>query len=79
MRFQGKLTKWNAERGMFALDYVLAAVRKKNDRAVKDRMVFLSRQLSVQHLAENLSMDGSLGDGFCQSQVRGQPLASLGS
>ena len=67
MRFQGKLTKWNAERGMFALDYVLAAVRKKNDRAVKDRMVFLSRQLSAQHLAENQALDGSMGDGLGQS------------
>ena len=52
---------------MSASDYVREAVREKNERAIKDRMVFLSRELSAQHLAENLSMDGSLGDGLGQS------------
>ena len=51
---------------MSASDYVREAVREKNERAIKDRMVFLSRELSAQHLAENLSLDGSLGDGFGQ-------------
>jgi hypothetical protein len=27
-------------------------------------MVFLSKQLSIQHLAENQTMDGSVGDGL---------------
>ena len=49
---------------MSASDYVREAVREKNERAIKNRMVFLSRQLSALHLAENLSMDGSLGDGL---------------
>jgi hypothetical protein len=52
--------------GMTASDYVRDAVREKNDRALNDRMVFLSRQLSAQNLAENLSMDGSTGDGLGQ-------------
>ena len=52
---------------MSASDYVREAVREKNERAIKARMVFLSKQLSAQHLAENLSMDGSLGDGLGQS------------
>ena len=49
---------------MSASDYVREAVREKNERAIRDRMVFLSRQLSAMHLVENLSMDGSLGDGL---------------
>jgi hypothetical protein len=52
---------------MSASDYVREAVREKNERAIKDRMVFLSRQLSALNLAENVSMDGSLGDGLGQS------------
>jgi hypothetical protein len=51
---------------MSASDYVREAVREKNERAIKDRMVFLSRQLSVQHLAENQAMDDSVGDGLGQ-------------
>lgn len=49
---------------MSASDYVREAVREKNERAINDRMVFLSRQLSLQHLAENLAMDTSAGDGL---------------
>ena len=45
-------------------DYVREAVREKNERALKDRMVFLSKTLSAQHLAENLAMDGSAADGL---------------
>lgn len=52
---------------MSASDYVREAVREKNERAMKDRMVFLSRQLSVQNLNENLAMDGSVGDGLDQA------------
>ena len=52
---------------MSASDYVREAVREKNERAIKDRMVFLSRQLSGQHLAENQVMDGSLGEGLGQT------------
>ena len=49
---------------MSASDYVREAVREKNERAFKERMVFLSKQLSIQHLAENQTMDGSVGDGL---------------
>ena len=52
---------------MSASDYVREAVREKNERAITDRMVFLSKQLSALHLAENMSMDGSVGDGLGQS------------
>ena len=49
---------------MTASDYVREAVREKNERALKERMVFLSRQLSTRHLAENQAMDASSGDGL---------------
>ena len=49
---------------MSASDYVREAVREKNERALKDRMVFLSKTLSTPHLAENLAMEGSTGDGL---------------
>ena len=52
---------------MSASDYVREAVREKNERALKERMVFLSGQLSAQHLAENQTMDASVGDGLAQS------------
>lgn len=52
---------------MSASDYVREAVREKNERALKDRMVFLSKTLSATHLAENQAMDGSSGDGLGQS------------
>lgn len=44
--------------------YVREAVREKNEHALKERMQFLSKVLSAQHLAENEAMDGSLGDGL---------------
>ena len=40
------------------------AVREKNERVLKDRMVFLSKQLSAKHLLENEAMDASTGDGL---------------
>jgi Arc/MetJ-type ribon-helix-helix transcriptional regulator len=49
---------------MSSSDYVREAVREKNERALKERMTFLSRQLSVRHLAENQAMDASTGDGL---------------
>jgi predicted transcriptional regulator len=52
---------------MSASDYVREAVREKNERALKERMVFLSGQLSAQHLVENQAMDASVGDGLAQS------------
>ena len=52
---------------MSASDYVREAVREKNERAIRARMVFLSTQLSPQHLAENQAMDASVGDGLAQS------------
>jgi predicted transcriptional regulator len=52
---------------MSASDYVREAVREKNERAMKDRLIFLSRQLSAQHLNENLAMDDSAGDGLDQA------------
>ncbi len=49
---------------MSSSDYVREAVREKNERALKDRMVFLSVQLSARHLAENRTMETSMGDGI---------------
>ena len=50
--------------GVTRSDYVREAVREKNERALKERMKFLSRKLSAGHLAENLSMDVSTEDGL---------------
>lgn len=49
---------------MSASDYVREAVREKNERAIKARIVYLSGRLSEVHLTENLSLDGCLGDGL---------------
>jgi hypothetical protein len=49
---------------MSSSDYVREAVREKNERMLKERMVFLSKSLSTQSLAENLALDGSIGDGL---------------
>lgn len=45
-------------------EYLREAVREKNERVLKDRMVFLSRQLSAKHLLENEAMDVSSSDGL---------------
>lgn len=49
---------------MTSSDYVREAVREKNERVLKERMVFLSKTLSAQHLAENQAMDAATGDGL---------------
>lgn len=49
---------------MTSSDYVREAVREKNERTLKERMVFLSAHLSARHLTENQSMDASTGDGL---------------
>ena len=52
---------------MSSSDYVREAVREKNERALKDRMVFLSTQLSARHAEESRAMDASTGDGLGQA------------
>ncbi|MDO8458924.1 MAG: antitoxin of toxin-antitoxin stability system [Burkholderiaceae bacterium] len=49
---------------MTSSDYVREAVREKNERALKERMVFLSKQLSAVSLQENEAMDAASGDGL---------------
>ncbi len=49
---------------MSASDYVREAVREKNERAIQERMVFLSRQLSAQNLNENKRLEATLNDGL---------------
>ncbi len=49
---------------MSSSDYVREAVREKNERLLKERMSFLSKQLSARHLAENKAMDATTGDGL---------------
>lgn len=49
---------------MTSSDYVREAVREKNERMLKERMVFLSQQLAASSLAENQSMDSASGDGL---------------
>jgi hypothetical protein len=45
-------------------EYLRAAVREKNERVLKDRMTYLSKQLSAKHLLENEAMDAATGDGL---------------
>lgn len=45
-------------------EYLREAVREKNERVLKERMVYLSGQLSAQHLLENEAMDVATGDGL---------------
>ncbi|NJS35741.1 MAG: antitoxin of toxin-antitoxin stability system [Brachymonas sp.] len=52
---------------MTSSDYVREAVREKNERMLKERIVFLSKSLSAQSLAENTAMDGATGDGLGQA------------
>ena len=40
------------------------AVREKNERVLRDRMAYLSTQLSNKHLLENEAMDAATGDGL---------------
>ena len=49
---------------MTSSDYIREAVREKNERALKERMVFLSQQLSAASLQENEAMDAATGDGL---------------
>ena len=44
--------------------YLREAVREKNERVLKDRMAYLSKQLSGKHLLENEAMDAATGDGL---------------
>ena len=43
-------------------EYLRKAVREKNERVLKDRMVYLSKQLSGKHLLKNEKMDASPGN-----------------
>ena len=45
-------------------EYLREAVREKNERVLKDRMTYLSQQLSGRHLLENEAMDATTGDGL---------------
>ncbi len=45
-------------------EYLREAVREKNERVLKDRMTYLSKQLSGKHMLENEAMDGATGDGL---------------
>lgn len=45
-------------------EYLREAVREKNERVLKDRMTYLSKQFSGKHLLENEAMDAATGDGL---------------
>ena len=45
-------------------EYFCEAVLDKNVQVLKDRKVFLSKQLSAKHLLESNGMDASTGDGL---------------
>ncbi len=49
---------------MSSSDYVREAVQEKNQRALRERIVFLSAQLSARHLSENQAMDSTSRDGL---------------
>lgn len=64
IEFAEQTKAWAQAAHMSSSDYVREAVREKNERTLKARMTFLSRQLSACHLAENRAMDASTGDGL---------------
>jgi predicted DNA-binding protein len=45
-------------------EYLREAVREKNERVLKERMVFLSEALASKSLAEYQAMDTAIGDGL---------------
>ena len=45
-------------------EYLREAVREKNERVLQQRMVFLSKALATQSLAENQAMNAAIGDGL---------------
>lgn len=45
-------------------EYLRMAVREKNERVLRERMAYLSKQLSNKHLLENEAMDAATGDGL---------------
>jgi predicted transcriptional regulator len=49
---------------MTSSDYVREAVREKNDRSLRERLTFLSRQLSDSNLADNEAFTDAIGDGL---------------
>ena len=49
---------------MPSFEYLREAVREKNERVLRDRMAFLSKQLSGKHMLENEAMDAATGDGL---------------
>ncbi len=52
-------TKWAAGlSNMPTSAYLREAVREKNERVLKERMTYLSQQLSAKHLAKNDAMVG---------------------
>ena len=53
-----------AELRMTSSDYVREAVREKNERTLKERMIFLSGKLAERHLAENEAMSAANRDGL---------------
>ena len=45
-------------------DYIVEAVREKNERTLAERMAFLSKVLSAKSLAAAEAMDETAGDGL---------------
>jgi len=45
-------------------EHLRIAVEHENQRALEQRLVFLSQRLSETHLEMNQAMDDSVGDGF---------------
>lgn len=50
--------------GLKSSDYIRQAVRERNERVMAQRIAALSRELSVEHLTVNESLEGSLTDGL---------------
>jgi len=62
--FAEKTRTLAAELRMTSSDYVREAVREKNERTLKERMIFLSGKLSGLHLAESEAMNAANRDGL---------------
>jgi hypothetical protein len=50
--------------GLKSSDYIRQAVAEKNEQMMAQRIAMLSKELSVEHLSFNESLEGALEDGL---------------
>jgi len=58
---------WACASRLSVSEYIGEAVREKNESALKDRMIFLSKRLSSRHLKEHEAQDDATNDGLART------------